>query len=137
METAGLVFDTYWQGKSLLIDHKLLKTRNEVAHGDLVVIDVPLYEELHAFVIEGLNWLKTAVENAAATGQHRASRETVGGPITLNLVRPAFGPAAELPTFSPARRRHGTCCLRLGSPNIIRRNRRAAPASARATSHTA
>lgn len=73
METIGVAFDRYWQAKSLLIDHKLLKTRNDVAHGDLVAVDVPLYEELHAFVIEGLNRFKTAVENAAATGQHRAT----------------------------------------------------------------
>ena len=73
MDTIGLVFDSYWQTKSLFIDHKLLKTRNEVAHGDFVAVDLALYEELHDFVIDGLNRFKTAVENAAAIGLHRAA----------------------------------------------------------------
>jgi len=51
--------------------------------------------------------------------------------FTLKLVRPGFGPAAELPAPSRARRRHGGCSSRLGSPNVIRGNRRAALASAR------
>jgi hypothetical protein len=46
--------------------------------------------------------------------------------FTLKLVRPGFGPAAELPTSSQARWRHGGCSSRLGSPNVIRGNRRAA-----------
>jgi hypothetical protein len=57
--------------------------------------------------------------------------------FTLKLVRPGLGPAAELPTSSPACGRHGGCRSRLGSPNIIRGNRRAAPASARGNGRTA
>jgi hypothetical protein len=55
----------------------------------------------------------------------------------VKLVRPGFGPAAELPTVSPARRRHGGCRSPLGSSNVIGGNRRAAPASARGTGRTA
>ena len=44
--------------------------------------------------------------------------------FTLKLVRPGFGPAAELPTSSPARWRHGGCRSRLGSANVMRGNRR-------------
>jgi len=57
--------------------------------------------------------------------------------FTLKLVRPGFGPAAELPTSSQARRRHGGRSSRLGSTNVMRGNRRAAPASARSTGRTA
>jgi hypothetical protein len=39
--------------------------------------------------------------------------------FTLKLVRPVFGPAAELPASSPARIRHGGCSSPLGSPNVI------------------
>ena len=57
--------------------------------------------------------------------------------FTLKLVRPGFGPAAELPTSSPERWRHGGCSSPLGSPNVIGGNRRAASASARGTGRTA
>jgi len=65
------------------------------------------------------------------------SREPRRANFTLKLVRPDFGPAAELPPSSPARRRHGGCTSRHGSLNLIRGNRRAAPASARGLGRTA
>ena len=46
-------------------------------------------------------------------------------------MRPGFGPAAELPSSSPVRWRHGGCSSPLGSSNVIGGNRRAASASAR------
>ena len=52
-------------------------------------------------------------------------------------MRPGFGPAAELPAFSLASRRHGSCRSRLGSSNVMRGKCRAAPASARGTGRTA
>jgi hypothetical protein len=55
----------------------------------------------------------------------------------VKLMRPGFGPAAELPASSRARRRHGGCSSPLGSLNVIGGNRRAASASARATGRTA
>ena len=55
----------------------------------------------------------------------------------VKLMRPDFGPAAELPVASPASRRHGGCSSSLGSSNVIGGNRRAAPASARGTGRTA
>jgi len=55
----------------------------------------------------------------------------------VKLSRPGFGPAAELPAYSQARRRHGGCRSRLDSSNVIRGNRRAAPASARGTGRAA
>ncbi len=55
----------------------------------------------------------------------------------MKLARPGFDPAAELPTLSPARRRHGGCSSPLGSSNVIGGNRRAASTSARGTGRTA
>jgi len=55
----------------------------------------------------------------------------------VKLMRPGFGPAAELPISSPAWRRHGGCSSPLGSSNVIGGNRRAASASARETGRTA
>ena len=52
-------------------------------------------------------------------------------------MRPGFGPAAELPTSSPARRRHGGCRSPLAAAQLIAGNRRAAPASAHGTGRTA
>jgi hypothetical protein len=45
----------------------------------------------------------------------------------VKLMRPGFGPAAELPTVSPASWRYGGCSSPLGSANVIGGNRRAAP----------
>ena len=55
----------------------------------------------------------------------------------VKLMRPGFGPAAELPALSPAGGRHGGCRSPLGSANVIGGNRRAAQASARGTGRTA
>jgi hypothetical protein len=55
----------------------------------------------------------------------------------VKLMRPGFGPAAELPASPPARRRHGGCSSPLGSSNVIGGNRRAAQASARGAGRTA
>jgi hypothetical protein len=55
----------------------------------------------------------------------------------VKLARPGFGPAAELPTLAPARRRHGGCSSPLGASHVIGGNRRAAPASAPGTGRAA
>ena len=55
----------------------------------------------------------------------------------VKLMRPGFGPAAELPALLQAQWRHGGRCSPLGSANVIGGNRRAASASARATGRTA
>jgi hypothetical protein len=55
----------------------------------------------------------------------------------VKLARPDFGPAAELPTSSPASRRHGGCSSPFCSSNVIGGNHRAASASARGTGRAA
>jgi hypothetical protein len=56
--------------------------------------------------------------------------------FTLKLVRPGFGPAAELP---PSRERAGVTAVAARDSffQLIRGNHRAAPASSRATGRTA
>ncbi|MZP30877.1 hypothetical protein GTO91_14250 [Heliobacterium undosum] len=73
MHTVGINFDNMWQKKVPLIDHQLLKSRNEIAHGELVPVDVTLYEQLHKFVIESLEQYKTALENAVALEAYKHS----------------------------------------------------------------
>ena len=60
----GIDFSPY-STKSVLIDTKLLKSRNEIAHGNYLMIDREEYIELHAEVIEMLNIFRNQIENAA------------------------------------------------------------------------
>lgn len=55
----------------------------------------------------------------------------------MKLMRPRFGPAAELPASQPAWRRHGGCSSPVGALDLLGGNRRAASASARGTGRTA
>jgi len=56
---------------------------------------------------------------------------------TMTCVRPGCGPAAELPTSSPARRRHGGCSSPVVASQFLGGNRRAASVSAHGTGRTA
>jgi len=49
----------------MLIDFKLLKTRNEIAHGEYSVFDKEEYIELHVEVIAMLDIFRNQIENAA------------------------------------------------------------------------
>lgn len=60
----GIDFSIY-STKSVLIDTKLLKTRNEIAHGDYSVLDRDEYLELHREVIGMLDIFRNQIENAA------------------------------------------------------------------------
>ena len=62
--TLGINFSTY-STKSVLIDTKLLKTRNEIAHGEYSIFDRGEYLELHTEVIAMLDLFRTDIENAA------------------------------------------------------------------------
>ena len=55
----------------------------------------------------------------------------------MKLMRPGLGPAAELPAFSPASRRHGGCSSPLGAVHVIGGNRRAALPESRGPRRTA
>ncbi len=51
--------------KSVLIDTKLLKTRNEIAHGEYSITDREEYIELHIEIIAMLDLFRNQIENAA------------------------------------------------------------------------
>ncbi|KOR35900.1 MULTISPECIES: MAE_28990/MAE_18760 family HEPN-like nuclease [Planktothricoides] len=60
----GIDFSEY-KTKSNLIDEKLLKTRNEIAHGEYSGVDRNEYIELHQEIINLLDLFKNQIENAA------------------------------------------------------------------------
>jgi MAE_28990/MAE_18760-like HEPN len=60
----GIDFSLY-STKSVLIDTKLLKTRNEIAHGNYLVFDSDEYIELHIEIIGMLDMFRNQIENAA------------------------------------------------------------------------
>ena len=64
IRTLGIDFSPY-STKSVLIDTKLLKTRNEIAHGEYSIFDREEYIELHSEVITMLDQFRTDIENAA------------------------------------------------------------------------
>ena len=51
--------------QNAVIDTKLLKTRNEIAHGEYSVFDREEYVELHREVIDMLDLFRNQIENAA------------------------------------------------------------------------
>lgn len=56
-----------YEPRSALIDERLLKSRNGIAHGDRLMIDSNGYYELVDKVLEMMRWFKTDIENAAAS----------------------------------------------------------------------
>jgi hypothetical protein len=67
--TLGIDFSLY-STKSVLIDTKLLKTRNEVAHGEYSTFDQEEYIELHQEVITMLDLFRNQIENAAINKEY-------------------------------------------------------------------
>jgi len=60
----GIDFSVY-STKSVLIDTKILKARNEIAHGNYLMIDREQYIELHTEIMTMLDIFRGQVENAA------------------------------------------------------------------------
>ncbi len=56
---------SFYSTKSVLIDTKLLSTRNKIAHGNYLEFDREEYIELHKEVIEMLDIFRNQIENAA------------------------------------------------------------------------
>jgi MAE_28990/MAE_18760-like HEPN len=63
-DVLGIDFSLY-STKSVLIDIKLLKTRNEIAHGNYLILDREEYIELHVEIIGMLDIFRNQIENAA------------------------------------------------------------------------
>ncbi|WP_051469920.1 MAE_28990/MAE_18760 family HEPN-like nuclease [Fischerella sp. PCC 9605] len=62
----GLDYSIY-ETKEKLIDEKLLRSRNEIAHGKELLIDYEQYIELHDEVINLINLFFNQIDNAAST----------------------------------------------------------------------
>jgi hypothetical protein len=68
----GIDFSPY-STKSVLIDTKLLKTRNQIAHGEYSISDKEEYIELHREIIAMLDLFRNQIENAAINKQYLRS----------------------------------------------------------------
>ncbi len=66
----GIDFSIY-STKSRVIDTQLLKTRNEIAHGEDSVFDRGEYLEVHREILEMLDIFCTQIENAASQKSFR------------------------------------------------------------------
>ena len=66
----GIDFSIY-STKSRVIDTQLLKTRNEIAHGEYPVFNRDEYLEVHREILEMLDIFCTQIENAASQKQFR------------------------------------------------------------------
>jgi len=61
----GIDFSAY-ATKEKIIDEKLLKSRNNIAHGNYLIIDHDEYLELHNQVIEMMNLFRNHIDNSAS-----------------------------------------------------------------------
>lgn len=68
VESLGLDYAPY-QTKGHLIDEGLLKSRNEIAHGEHIIITEARYDELSSEVLGMMEIFRTQVQNAAVLKQ--------------------------------------------------------------------
>lgn len=62
-----------YASKKVLIDEKLLKRRNTVAHGDFLDLEPDEYSDIHAAIIALFEQLRTDIENHAVNQAYRKS----------------------------------------------------------------
>jgi hypothetical protein len=70
--TLGLDYKPF-ETKTHLIDERLLRTRNTVAHGEYLILDEDSVIELAEEVISLLEAFRSQIDNAVALGTYRAS----------------------------------------------------------------
>ena len=63
--------DAEYISKGPIIDERLVKNRNSIAHGQGVLIDQDEYDELHEIVIQMLDLFRNHIENAAVRGTYK------------------------------------------------------------------
>ena len=59
--------------KEKIIDETLLRSRNEIAHGQYLLIQFDQYIELHHEIISLMDLFKDQIENTAILGAYRLS----------------------------------------------------------------
>jgi len=59
--------------REAMIDERLLKTRNSIAHGDFVEPDFDQYDEVHTAVLEMLSAVRDQIAEAVQNGTYRSS----------------------------------------------------------------
>ncbi|MFZ2359916.1 MAG: MAE_28990/MAE_18760 family HEPN-like nuclease [Anaerolineae bacterium] len=67
----GLDYSVY-STKEKLLDDRLLKSRNSIAHGDQLTLSYDEVMELHEIFLELMQLFGNQIDNAAATQQYRA-----------------------------------------------------------------
>lgn len=60
----------FYESKEVLIDEKLLKRRNQVAHGNRFDVDEKEYDELHKQIIVIMDTFRNQIDNCVATKQY-------------------------------------------------------------------
>lgn len=66
----GLDYSPF-ETKNMLIDYKLLRARNEIAHGQYATVGMGEYEELHDEVVDMLSLVRSIILNAAESQRYR------------------------------------------------------------------
>jgi hypothetical protein len=72
VDTLGLGFSAY-ETKVHIIDERLLQARNNIAHGQYLLVDEKSVDELASEVLGMLETFRTQIENAAFRGDYRVS----------------------------------------------------------------
>ncbi|BAY16489.1 hypothetical protein NIES21_23180 [Anabaenopsis circularis NIES-21] len=67
---------SFYESKEVLIDERLLKKRNMIAHGNYLDIDEEQYDELHIQIIGIMDNFRNQIDNCASTKQYYCPKQT-------------------------------------------------------------